>query len=73
MVLVLCMHPMLVNIYMKLHEDILNSFQVIERTRFCDGRMDRQMDALADRWTTLTKTIRLPTLKGGDIISAVPI
>ena len=23
------------NIYMKFHEDILNSFKVIERTRFC--------------------------------------
>ena len=29
--------PMLVNIYMKVHEDILNGFQVTERTRFCDG------------------------------------
>ena len=27
--------PMLVNIYMKFHEDILNGFKVIERTRFC--------------------------------------
>ena len=28
--------PMLVNIYMKFHEDILNGFQVIERTLFCN-------------------------------------
>ena len=27
--------PMLVNICMKFHEDILNGFKVIERTRFC--------------------------------------
>ena len=27
---------MLVDIYMKLREDSLNGFQVIERTRFCD-------------------------------------
>ena len=31
---------MLVNICMKFHEDILNGFQVTERTRFCDGRTD---------------------------------
>ena len=49
--------PMLVNIYMKLHEDILNGFQVTERTQFCDGQMDRQ--------TTQAKTICLPTLKAG--------
>ena len=27
---------MLIDIYMKFREDILNGFQVIERTRFCD-------------------------------------
>ena len=27
---------MLIDMYMKFHEDRLNSFQVIERTRFCD-------------------------------------
>ena len=27
---------MLIDIYMKFREDSLNSFQVIERTRFCD-------------------------------------
>ena len=27
---------MLTDIYMKFHEDSLNSFQVIERTQFCD-------------------------------------
>ena len=31
---------MLVNIYMKFHEDILNGFQVTERTRFCDRQTD---------------------------------
>ena len=29
-------HLMLIDIYMKFHEDSLNSFQVIEQTRFCD-------------------------------------
>ena len=47
---------MLVNICMKFHEDILNGFQVTEQTRF-----------VTDRQMTLAKTIRLPTLKGGDI------
>ena len=28
---------MLNDIYMKFREDSLNGFQVIERTRFCDG------------------------------------
>ena len=61
---------MLVHIYMKYHEDILNGFQVTERTRFCDGQTDRQTDGQA----TLAKTIYLPTLKvgvggrGGDIM-----
>ena len=32
---------MLVNISMKLHEDILNGFKVTERARFCDGQTDR--------------------------------
>ena len=31
---------MLINMYMKCHEDILNGFQVTERTRFCDGQTD---------------------------------
>ena len=35
---------MLVNISMKFHEDILNGFQVTERTLFCDGQTDRQTD-----------------------------
>ena len=46
---------MLIDIYMKFHEDSLNSFQVIERTQFCD----RQMPG--------GQTIGLPTLKEGDI------
>ena len=52
-------HLMLVNICMKFHEATLNSFKVTERTRFCDGQTDGQ--------TTRAKTIRLPTLKGGDM------
>ena len=32
---------MLIDIHMKFHEDILNSFQVIERTRFCDGQKSK--------------------------------
>ena len=32
---------MLVDIYMKFHEDSFNSFQVIERTRFCDGQSSK--------------------------------
>ena len=36
--------PMLVNIYMKFHEDISNGFNVTERTRFCDRETDRQTD-----------------------------
>ena len=36
-------HLMLIDIYMKFHEDSLNVFQVIEGTRFCDRQMDRQM------------------------------
>ena len=30
--------PIKLNIRMKFHEDILNVYQVRERTRFCDGR-----------------------------------
>ena len=32
---------MLIDIYMKFREDSLNSFQVIERTRFCDGKSSK--------------------------------
>ena len=55
--------PMLVNIYMKFHEDILNSFQVTERTRFreTDRRTDRQTD-------DPEKNNMSPNLKGEDII-----
>ena len=35
---------MLVNIYIKFHEDILKGFQVTERTRFCDGQTEGQTD-----------------------------
>ena len=32
---------MLIDIYMNFREDILNRFQVTERTRFCDGRSSK--------------------------------
>ena len=41
--------PMLVNISMKFHKDILNGFQVTEQTRFCDGGTDRQTDGQMDK------------------------
>ena len=41
MVLRSACHLMLNNIYMKFHEDSLNSFQVIERTLFCDGQSSK--------------------------------
>ena len=58
---------MLIDICMKFPADGLRGFQVTERTRFVtdrqtDGRTDRQTDARG-------KTICLPTLKGGDIMS----
>ena len=36
MVFALCMSSMLIDIYMKLLEDILNRFQVTELNRFCE-------------------------------------
>ena len=56
---------MLVNIYMKFHEDILNGFQITEPTRFRDSQTDGQMPGQM----TGANTICLPTLKGGDIIT----
>ena len=32
---------MLIDIYMRFLEDILNSFQVTEQTRFCDGQSSK--------------------------------
>ena len=32
---------MLIDIHMKFREDILNGFQVIEQTRFCDGQSSK--------------------------------
>ena len=32
---------MLIDIYMKFREESLNGFQVIERTRFCDGQSSK--------------------------------
>ena len=63
MVLLVCTSSDDANISMKFHENILNCFQVIERTRFCDRQMDRQ--------TIKAKTICLHTSqgwgRGGDI------
>ena len=36
---------MLIDIYMRFREDSLNSFQVIERTRFCGRQTEGQTDA----------------------------
>ena len=33
---------MLIDIYMKFRDDSLNSFQVIERTRFCDQQSSKE-------------------------------
>ena len=41
--------PMLVNIYMKFHEDFLNGLQVTEWTRFCDGQTDVRLHGQTDR------------------------
>ena len=41
MALKLCTSP-IVEIYMKFLEDILNRFQVTERTRFCDGQSSKE-------------------------------
>ena len=58
---------MLIDICMKFPEDGLRGFQVTERTRFVTHR---QTDGLTDRQTDVRgKTICLPTLKGGDIMS----
>ena len=47
-------HLMMLNISTKFHENILNGFQVIEWTRFCDRQ--------TDKWTVRQ------TIKWGDII-----
>ena len=47
--MVLTLSLMLVNVYnMKFHKDILNGFEVTERTRICDGQRDRLMDRPMD-------------------------
>ena len=56
-----------IDIYIKFREYSLSGFQVIERTRFVT---DRQTDTDGHRQTDARgKTICLPTLKGGDIIT----
>ena len=37
---------MLIDIYMKFREDSLNSFQVIERTRFCDSSKGNNSESI---------------------------
>ena len=54
---------MLIDICMKFREDSLRGFQVTEQTGFMT---DRQTEGQTDAWG---KTICLPTLKGGDIMS----
>ena len=43
---------MLIDLYMKFHEDSLNSFQVIERTQFCNKspREITQKDLMQELW-----------------------
>ena len=61
---------MLIDICIKFREYSLSGFQVIERTRFVT---DRQTDGQTDGQTDARgKTICLPTLKGGDIITSGP-
>ena len=55
------LHLMLIDICIKFREYSLSGYQVIERTPFVT---DRRMDA----WG---KTLCLPTLKGGDIITQI--
>ena len=66
---------------MEVHENIMNGFQVIELTQFCDGQTDRQIrqtdrqqtdrqtDRQTDGWRqiTMAKTIYLSNLNGEDI------
>ena len=40
---------MLIDIYMKLCEDSLNGFQVIERTWFCDRQTNGQRDGQVEK------------------------
>ena len=47
---------------MKFRRNICNGYQVIERTRFCDGQTDTQTNRHTD---ARGKTICLPTLAGG--------
>ena len=55
---------MLIDIYMKFHEDSLNSFQVIEWHKY-----DRQPDRSLGEWGSGGGgTICIPTVKWGDII-----
>ena len=42
MVLVLCNHLTVIDIYMKFRDDSLNGFQVMERTCFCGGQSSKK-------------------------------
>ena len=64
----LCMTRRLNVLYkcMKFHGNICNGYQVIERTRYCDGQTDPQTDRHTDPQTDAKgKTICLPTLAWG--------
>ena len=45
MVLRFCMSSNVIDIYMKFREDSLNSFQVIQRTLFCDIPREKSINA----------------------------
>ena len=60
---------MMFYISMKFNENILNGFQVIERTRLHDGWTDRQTYGWSDRRTDYRgKNSMSPPLSGGHII-----
>ena len=68
--LFLCM-PCRLNVLnkcMKFHRNICKGYQVIERTRFCDGRTDTQTDRQTHRQTQGKKQYVSRPLQGGDII-----
>ena len=55
-------------ITMKCHENILNRFQVIERTRLRDGLRDERKDRRTDN---RGKNNMSPSLSGGDIMKGL--
>ena len=45
---------------MKFRLNISKGYQIIERTRFCDGQTDGQKHRLTDRWTQGEKYVSRP-------------